>query len=213
LSNRSYEFSHHLGDEGGGGTFSLKDHRATTSKVKAEIKNQNEAAHKPTLLGIISPLPRILSRTIMRGSEMGAFNTVLPSTISSTELSSDEFCDSLNIRYGRTPVGLQPTYGGCGASFNTHHDVSCAKGGLLIILHTKLCEELCGMAFGTFHPPAVRDKQKIHKCRPAQAAQPCTTMAENEDRGDVLIRGLLERGARCILDVRVTDTDAPTCQM
>jgi hypothetical protein len=38
-------------------------------------------------------------------------------------------------------------------------------------------------------------------------------MVENEDRGDVLIRGLWERVTDCILDVSVVDTYAPTYQM
>jgi hypothetical protein len=38
-------------------------------------------------------------------------------------------------------------------------------------------------------------------------------MLENEDLGSILTRGLWERGTDCILDVIVTDTDAPTYQM
>jgi hypothetical protein len=45
--------------------FSLQDYRATTSKVKAEIKKQQEEAHKLALVAILNPLPRSLSRTIM----------------------------------------------------------------------------------------------------------------------------------------------------
>jgi hypothetical protein len=128
-------------------------------------------------------------------------------------MSSDEFCDSLHIRYGRTPAGLQPACDGCGASFNTHHAFSCAKGGLVIIRHKELRDALCDMASRAFPPSAVRDEPYIHRCCPTQARQPCTPMAENEDRGDLLIRGLWERGTGCILGVRVTDTDAPTYQM
>jgi hypothetical protein len=38
-------------------------------------------------------------------------------------------------------------------------------------------------------------------------------MVENEDRDDVLIQGIWERGTDCILDIRVTDTYTPTYQM
>jgi hypothetical protein len=175
-------------------TFSLQDHRATTSKFKAETKKQKEVVHKTALAGIINPLPRSLSRTIVHGSEIGAWRTVLPSTIAGTELSSDEFCDSIHIQYGRTPAGLQPTCDGYGASFNTGHAFSCAKGGLVIARHNELRDELCDMASRAFQPSVVRDEPRIHKCRPAQAGQPCTPMAEKEDRGDILIRGLWKRG-------------------
>jgi hypothetical protein len=55
-------------------TFSLQDNRATTSKVKAYIKKQKEAVRKTSLAGILNPIPRSLSRTIMRGSEPGAWS-------------------------------------------------------------------------------------------------------------------------------------------
>jgi hypothetical protein len=152
--------------------FSLQDHRATTSKVKAEIKKQKEAARKSALVAILNPLPRSLSGTIIRGTETGAWLTVLSSTIAGTELSSDELCDSLHIRYSRTPAGLQPTCDGCGASFNARHAFSCAKYGLVIIRHNELRDELYDMASRTFQPSAVRDEPKNHKCCPAQAGQP-----------------------------------------
>ena len=40
--------------------------------------------------------------------------------------------------------------------------------------------------------------------QPTQCMQHCP----NADRGDVLVRGLWERGTDCIIDVRVTDVDA-----
>jgi hypothetical protein len=161
--------------------FSLQDHSATTSKVKAEIKKQKEAAHKSALVAILNPLPSSLSHTIICGAETGDWLTVLPSIISGTELPLDEFCDSLHIRYSRTPAGLQPTCDGCGAYFNTHHALSCAKGVLAMIMHNELRDELCDMVSRAFQPSAVRDEPKIHKCRPAQAGQPCTPIIDNED--------------------------------
>jgi hypothetical protein len=146
--------------------FSLHDHRATTSKFKAEIKKQKEAAHKSALVAILNPLPRSLSRTIMRGTATGAWLTVLPSTSADIELSSDEFCDSLHIRYGRTPAGLQPTCDGCGASFNTCHAFSCAKGGLVINRHNELRDELSNMASRAFQPSAVRHEPKSPQILP-----------------------------------------------
>jgi hypothetical protein len=38
-------------------------------------------------------------------------------------------------------------------------------------------------------------------------------MTENEDRGDILIRGQREKGADCILYIGITYTDAPAYQM
>jgi hypothetical protein len=64
------------------------------------------------------------------------------------------------------------------------------------------------MAARAFQPSAVRDEPKLHQCRPTKVGKPCAPLINNEDRGDVLIRGLPEKGTDCILDVRVTDTDA-----
>jgi hypothetical protein len=110
-------------------------------------------------------------------------------------------------------VGLQPTCDRCGASFSTRHNSSCAKGRLVISRNNELRYELCDMVSRAFQPSVIRYEPKIHKCHPTQAGQPCTPMAENGDHGDVRIRGLCERGSASILDVRVTDTEAPNYQM
>jgi hypothetical protein len=112
-----------------------------------------------------------------------------------------------NMISPRRGCSLQPTCDGCGASFNTRHAFSCAKGGL-IIMHTKLSGELCDMASRAFQPSAVRDEPKINLSRAAQAEKTCAPTSENENRGDVLIRGPWETGTKCILDVRITDTNA-----
>jgi hypothetical protein len=64
------------------------------------------------------------------------------------------------------------------------------------------------MAARAFQPSAVRDEPKIHQCRPAKVGKSCPPLIDNQDRGDVLVRGLWEKGTDCIIDVRVTNTDA-----
>jgi hypothetical protein len=54
-------YSHIIQVMRGNKMFSLQDHRATTSKVKAEIKKQYGAAHKSALVAILNPLPRSLA--------------------------------------------------------------------------------------------------------------------------------------------------------
>jgi hypothetical protein len=132
---------HHPGDERKG-FFSLQDHRATTSKVtKVEIKQQKEAVHNQV---------RPHSHSQSTSQESRAHNYAwcrewclacgLSLIIAGTELLPDEFCDCLHIQDGHTPAGQQPTRDGCGASFNTRHALSCAKGGLVIIRHNELCD-------------------------------------------------------------------------
>jgi hypothetical protein len=125
------------------------------------------------------------------------------------ELSADEFCNSLAIRYGRTPNRLQPTCDGCGAMFSACHAFACAKGGLVIFRHNEIYDELFGMASKAFTPFVVRNEPKIN---PWCAAKEGTykPLAKTEERGDVLMQGLLEQGTDFILDVRVMDTDEKT---
>jgi hypothetical protein len=84
----------------------LQHHRATARKVKSELKNQKYDNHKNTLTRLMAPIPTELSHTITRGCETGKWLTLMPSTITGTKLSSDEFCDSLYFQYGDTPMAL-----------------------------------------------------------------------------------------------------------
>jgi predicted RNA-binding Zn-ribbon protein involved in translation (DUF1610 family) len=188
--------------------FSFQDHVATTTKVKAELKKGRDKERKAALNTILNPLPSSLQRTLMRGCETGAWLADMPSTIAGIELSSDEFCDSLHIRYGCTSQRLKPACDGCGAAFTTRRAFYCPKGGLVIIRHNKVRDELSDMVARAFQPSAVRDKPKIHQCCPAKVGKSCAPLIDSKDRGDVLIRGFWEKGTDCILGVRVTDTDA-----
>jgi hypothetical protein len=55
-----------------------------------------------------------------------------------------------------------------------------------------------------------RDRGDVLMSDLEQANSPVTrNLHKNRDRGDVLIRGFWESGTDCIIDARVTDTDAP----
>ena len=54
----------------------------------------------------------------------------------------------------------------------------------------------------------MRDEPVINPCRATDNSTTADVEATNRNRGDVLIRGLWERGTDCIIDVRVTDTNA-----
>jgi hypothetical protein len=190
--------------------FSLQDHSATTNQVKGELKKRRDLTNKAHLDSILGLMTKDLSRTVSRGCETGAWLTVMPSTIAGTELSADEYRDSLHMRYGREPAGLQPQCDGCGAKFDTRHAFSCRKGGLIIIRHNEIRDELCDMACRAFQPSAIRDEPKIHQGRGTEQGEKDKPMDDNDNKGDVLIRGLWEKGTDCIIDVRVTDTDAPS---
>ena len=45
---------------------------------------------------------------------------------------------------------------------------------------------------------------------PQQPPLPTVKLKENDERGDLMIRGFWAGGTDCIIDVRITDTDAPS---
>jgi hypothetical protein len=106
-------------------------------------------------------------------------------------------------------------------TFSVQHAMTCKKGGLVIIRHNEIGDELADLASKALTPSAVRDEPSIYpngraadpaKASESKRANPPPVSRTNssscdEDRGDILIRGLWARGTDCILDVRVTDLD------
>jgi hypothetical protein len=84
----------------------------------------------------------------------------------------------------------------------------------VIFCHNKIQDELVHIAGKALTPSAVRDKPLICPCRNVEKVNPCPATQTNakpaskEDRGDILLRGFWARGTNCIVDFRVTNTDA-----
>jgi hypothetical protein len=81
------------------------------------------------------------------------------------------------------------------------------------------------MAGKALTPSAVRNEPLIRPCCNVERVNPCPATKANakptqsqrkanakpaseDDRGDILLRGFWAHGTDCIVDVRVTDTDA-----
>ena len=208
---------HLLGALKGSHKFSSADHRSTISEVRAELRERNSTRYGEALTSILRNLPRDTRRTIQRGCDTGAWLSVLPNAVHGTELSAQEFRDSLFLRYARTPPGLPSSCDGCGQSFSVRHALQCHNGGLITMRHNELRDELCDLAARAFAPSAVRDEPKINLGHVADSAQATPTNSSvqvhhhnqgDDDRGDLLVRGFWARSTDCIFDVRITDTDA-----
>ncbi len=88
----------------------------------------------------------------------------------------------------------------------------------MISRHNEIRDTLADLASKALTPSAVRNEPLIHTSCPAEKmsdldhAKPPVTrnLHKNRDdlRGDLLLRGFWGRGTDCIIDVRVTDTDA-----
>jgi hypothetical protein len=195
------------------------DHLSVLKNGKAELRKRSLESSKQAMESILQTLPTGESRTIRRGQQTGAWLSLLPSTVNGTELSAQEFRDAVSMRYGLVPPDLPQKCDGCDAPFTLQHALCCKKGGLVISRHNEIRDELIHMAGKAMTPSAIRDEPLIRTGRVAEKTMTCPTIGidsklkENDvtgesDRGDLLLRGFWARGTDCIVDVRVTDTDA-----
>jgi hypothetical protein len=89
----------------------------------------------------------------------------------------------------------------------------------VIFRHNEIRDELVNLAGKALTPSAVRDEPLIKPSRVKESEKDTPikdtsqekteqTATGEDERGDLLIRGFWARGTDCILDVRVTDSDA-----
>ena len=112
---------------------------------------------------------------------------------------------------------LPPNCDGCQAEFSVGHALQCKKGGLVILRHNEVRDEIAALAAAALTPSAVRTEPLITPtpntaapyAPPPLDADPAAPIATVE-RGDLLLRGFFERSTDCIIDVRVQDLDAPS---
>jgi hypothetical protein len=147
---------------------------------------------------------------MLRAKETGTWLTTMPNCLNATELSADEFRDSLRLRLGLAPLGLPDRCDGCGHRFSLGHVMTCKKGGLVLLRHNDVVAEWYHLCAQVLSPAAVSDEPLIHSGRGGNAgAAPPGAEPPPELRGDIGVHGFWRRGAMAIFDVCVTDTNAP----
>jgi hypothetical protein len=171
-------------------------HKPVISEVKTELKLHNEAKHEDSVTLLALKLSCGDRRTILQGQETGQWLPVLPSAVNGAELSAEEFRDALLLQHARGPPDLPPFCDGCNQKFS----IECKKGRLPISRHDEIRDELSDLASKALFPSAVRDEPKIHTCRNPEEKSDKENQADsvkrlfrnnrNEDRGEILIRGL-----------------------
>ena len=203
-------------------TYSSVDHISTRKEVVAAVKERQAVKYEAKLKEITSKLDPDTARMVKRGRLCGQWLSVMPLTVNGTELSPQEFRDNLLLRQGRAPGDLPKHCDGCGATFTMTHALDCKVGGLIHQRHDEIKFELMEWASKALTPSAVRVEPLIHtdstpdegtktngKSKPeAKTNHHCNHSANDGQRGDVLVRGLFQRGTECIIDVRVTDLDS-----
>jgi hypothetical protein len=78
--------------------------------------------------------------------DCGQWLSLLPSTVSSMELSAQKFRKALLLRCARGPPNLPPFCDGCDQKHCARHALECKKGGLVISRHNEIREELSDAA-------------------------------------------------------------------
>ena len=169
-----------------------------------------EAADERIFAQLLAAADTSTKRRMLRAKETGTWLTTMPNRLNATELSADEFRDSLRLRLGLAPLGLPDRCDGCGHRFSLGHAMTCKKGGLVLLRHNDVVAEWHHLCAQALSPAAVSDEPLIHSGRGGNAgAAPPGAEPPPELRGDIGVHGFWRRGATAIFDVRVTDTDAP----
>ena len=110
-------------------------------------------------------------------------------------------------------MGLRSHCDGCASPFTVEHGLSCKKGGFVSIRHDDVRDEAGALAGQALTTGKITYEPSISYGRNLTAGQPEVPQGTGnqlgaESRGNVLVHGLWERGSGCVLDIRITDTDA-----
>jgi hypothetical protein len=187
-------------------------HSAHAGKERRKARKTKVAAEELELSFLAADAEPLAKRRLLRAKETGTWLTTTPDRLNGTELSAEEFRDSLRLRLGLTPVDLPDRCDGCDQKFSVGHALTCKKGGLVLLRHNDVAAEWHHLCAQALTPAAVSDEPLIHSGQGSTAgarARGAATILP-ETRGDVAVHGFWKRGATAIFDIRVTDTDAPT---
>ena len=164
--------------------------RQTNRKVKAA----SDAAKLTALQRAASPAA---ARRMLRSKGTGAWLTAMSNALNGTDLSMDEFRDSLRIRFGLAPSSLPHRCDGCGQRFTVDHAMSC-KTVFSIQRHDDVKAEWHHLCAQALKPSAVTDEPLIQTSRDVRQAGANGTEPAPEERGDVAAHGFWRPGTTTI---------------
>ena len=71
-------------------------------------------------------------------NDLSGWLTVLPMSQDHFDLTAQEFCDALALRYWKALLSVPSNWDGCGFPFSLDHALICRKGGLIIQQHNEI---------------------------------------------------------------------------
>lgn len=180
-------------------------------QVSVQLTRQRKKAHEKELEAALeahmATADAQTARRMRRSKDTGSWLTTTPDTLNGTDLTAEEFRDSLRLRHGLTPKHLPKWCDGCHRSFSVGHALSCPVGGLIMQRHQTLATEWHQLCAAALTPSSVTDEPSIPNLQyGAQGAAQGTPPPAL--RGDVGAHGFWRSGTTAVFDIRVTDTDA-----
>ena len=115
----------------------LTDHLAHLDAVHSGVTKDPEDQFRLLLSALLPGLPSLTSHAVQRAvdSHTSGWLNVLSLAHHHFDLSAQQFCDALCLRYHR-PLSLMPaSCDGCGGDFSLTHTLECRKGSLVTQCH------------------------------------------------------------------------------
>ena len=172
------------------------------SGKKGARKKIRDDANDAKLKGLVDDLKTTDRRLILRAKNTGSWLIVQGNTVTSTVLTAIKSSDYWCTHYYVTPPNLQGKCDSWAMYLSVHHGLSCSNGGLVIIRHNKVCENILYLTRRALTSHCVHDKPFIHQ------GHSISEEVVDQGRGglktidDILIWGLWWSQADAILNVR-----------
>jgi hypothetical protein len=177
-----------------------------TSRLKRR-KDRQKRNKEQVAPAILRKFGTSSQRRLKRAAFTGAWLTVLPNPLNGTDLSAEEFRDSLRLRCDLRPLGIPQHCDGCNAPFTVEHALSCAQGGLVVRRHDAVKHEWHHLCSQALTAASVTDEPLIHSGRLSRNEGE-QGQVPPQSRGDVAAHGFWDKDTTAIFDVLITDTDA-----
>mmetsp|Transcript_13622 Transcript_13622/g.28127 ORF Transcript_13622/g.28127 Transcript_13622/m.28127 type:complete len:216 (+) Transcript_13622:278-925(+) len=140
----------------------------------------------------------------------GSWLTTMPNKLNGTELSAEQFRDSLRPQFGLKPQNMPTHCDGCHQRFTVGHALQCRKGGLITQRHNDMVATVGALCRTAFTKSSVRDEPSIPNYQTLGQVNG-NNGEQNQPqalRGDLSVNSFWRTGTQAIFDIRVTDTEA-----
>jgi hypothetical protein len=194
-----------------GSTLDVADYLTSSRAGSSAVSKTRDFAAELQFTALMADQTPATKRQSTRAKSTGAWLTVMPDPLNGTDLSAEEFHDSVRLRYGLQPTALPNHCDGCSHKFSVEHALSCKVGGLVMLRHREVAREWQHLCTQALSSAAVTAEPHIFSGRGlAAGTQGLGTTTPPDSRGDVAAHGFWHRGMTTVFDIRITDTDAPS---